>query len=71
MVIAENRIGGPFDYIVTGERESQAAKELENRLDFLSRSYNLRREELIVEISDLRRRIEQKYNVKIGTTLDK
>lgn len=28
MVIAENRIGGPFDYTVTGERESQAIEEV-------------------------------------------
>ena len=73
MKIAENRIGGPFDYTVTGENDEQetvAAEELENRLDFLSRSYHLGREELLVEVSDLRRKISEKYNVKIGTTID-
>ena len=73
MIIAENRIGGPFDYTVTGESEEQetaAAEELENRLDILSRSYFLKRAELLAEVSDIRRSISEKYNVKIGTTID-
>lgn len=73
MMIAGNRIGGPFDYTVTGEtaeQETAAAEELENRLDILSRSYFHKRAELLAEVSDIRRSISEKYNVKIGTTID-
>lgn len=69
MLIAKNCIGGPFDYTVTGDREADAKKALEAKLDFLSRCYHLTGEALFVEISEARKSIEKDYDVVIGITI--
>ena len=72
MKIAEN-VFGPFDYTVTGDREDEAAAELERRLKNLDRSglrYPRPSAYTLEDIATIRREIAAKYGVIIGTTLD-
>ena len=54
---------GLFHYEVTGEREQEAAQELESKLDFISRDY--RSMYTAEDIADTRREIANKYDVII------
>lgn len=68
MKIAINHIGGLFDYIVEGVLENKAAIELEQKLEFLSRSH-LIGSGLLTEIEDARRSVEENYGVTVRTTI--
>ena len=54
---------GLYHYEITGEREQEAAQELESKLDFISRDY--RNAYTAEDIADTRRDIAKKYNVII------
>lgn len=69
MIIVENKLGGLFDYTVTGERETEAAEELERELDFLARDAHRSGAELLTDLATARQDVERKYGVVIGTTV--
>lgn len=69
MKIAENKIGGPFDYAVCGEREEEAAAELEQRLEQISRDYNRPDSYIADDIAAARAVVSEKYGVTIKTTI--
>lgn len=68
MKIVENQMGGLYDYTVTGEQEEAAAAELEQRMARISREYH--NPYRLDDLADARRKVAEKYGVKIGATLD-
>lgn len=59
---------GLYHYNVSGKREEEAAAELENKLDFISRDYHNRF--VLDDIADARNGIAEKYGVKIEASTD-
>lgn len=59
---------GLYHYCVTGERDEEAAADLERRLDFISRDYHNRF--AADDISDARRAVAEQYGVEITTSSD-
>lgn len=57
--------GGLYHYEVIGEREAEAAAELENSLDFLSRAYPNGGEAYLIEQNGVREFVRSKYGVEI------
>lgn len=55
---------GLYHYEVTGNREAEAAAELDEAYDFLSRSH-LSGQAYEIELADARERIERDYGVEI------
>lgn len=58
---------GNFHYEITGEREQEAAQELESKLNFIMRDY--RNPYTVQDISDTRRDISEKYGVEIRAVI--
>ena len=59
---------GLYHYNVSGEREAEAAAELENKLDFISRDYHNRF--ALDDIVSARNCIAEKYGVTIDASTD-
>lgn len=59
--------GGLFHYEVTGDREVEAAAELEQKLDFISRDY--RNPYTAEDISAARQSVAEKYGVDITAVI--
>ena len=59
---------GLYHYEIIGEREKEAADEMENKLDLLSRSH-YGGESYLVELSELRHSISEKYGVEISAEI--
>ena len=58
---------GNFHYEITGKREQEAAKEFEQKLDFIMRDY--RSPYTAQDISETRRDIAAKYGVEIRAVI--
>ena len=69
MIIVENKLGGLFDYTVAGEREAEAAEDLERELDFMAHDGHRSGAELLTDLATARKDIERKYGVTIATTV--
>lgn len=60
---------GLFHYEVAGDLEKEAAAELEEKLDFLSRSYHLSGANYLTELSSILEAVEKKFSVIIHTAI--
>lgn len=58
-----------FHYEIVGENEAKAAKELEQRLDFLSRCYHIQGESYLEEKRGIVEDTAKKYDVQIKAVI--
>lgn len=61
--------GSLYHYEVIGECEAEAAAELENSIDFLSRTYPNGGEAYLIEQNGVRESVQSKYGVEIHTVV--
>lgn len=60
---------GLYRYIVEGERETEAAAELDRRVDAISRNYHTSEEHHLMDLADTRADIEREFAVKIKVVI--
>ena len=69
MVRVEAFNGGMFHYEVSGEREAEAAAELDRTLRFYERDLHTPGEFVLQDIADKRSALAEKYGVEIRSAL--